>query len=73
MAASPKLTDAERAAILRAIRDRIQQLADKLETAAEHVRRGFPAAQVRHDILAAEMKLFESAVRKLWTGGNGDD
>lgn len=66
-----KLTDPERAAILRAVRDRIHRLADQLETAVEHVRRRFPGAQAEHDILTGELKLLENGVRKLWTGSNG--
>jgi len=66
-----KLTDKERAALLRAVRVRIQQLTDRLETDREHARRGFPGAKVVLEIQTEELKLLANAVRKLWTGSLG--
>lgn len=71
--AAKRLSMAERAAILRAARDRIQQLERELEILADRVTRHIPGAQTAYDIVKDELTLLSDGVRKLWLEGNGHE
>lgn len=68
-----RLTMAERAALLRAARDRIQQQERDLELWLDRIKRNVPGAQQEHDIVKDEWLLLSAAVKKLWIGVTSDD
>lgn len=68
-----RLTIAERAALLRAARDRIKEQEDALAMWSERIKRDMPGAQHEHDVVKDEWTLLSAAVKKLWIGVTSDE
>ncbi len=64
---SERLNIAERALVLRMLRDAREMLASRIEQQKSQARRGLQGARLEQSRLEDELVLLSSAIRKIWT------
>lgn len=64
---SERLNIAERALVLRMLRDAREMLASRIEQQKSQARRGLQGARLEQSRLEDELTVLSSAIRKLWT------